>query len=84
MLVLERIDGEGREAGCCAVENGVLRVIGIVEVTLREIQSGSNKSPQFRNILVKGEDQYRSRSQKIANYRSLFLRSRIIRVFRRN
>jgi hypothetical protein len=41
------------------------------------------KSPQFELILAKGEDQDQNKSQKITNYRSLFLRSRIIRVLRR-
>ena len=42
------------------------------------------KSPQFGLILAKGVYQDQGRSQEIANYRSLFLRFRIIRVFRRN
>ena len=41
------------------------------------------KSSQLRLILVKGEDKDQGRSQEIANYRSLFLRSWIIRFFRR-
>jgi len=42
------------------------------------------KSPHFGLVLAKGEDEDSGRSQEIANYRSLFLRSRIIRVFWRN
>jgi len=41
------------------------------------------KSPQFRLSLAKRAGQDHSRSREIANYRSLFLKSRIIRVFRR-
>ena len=39
------------------------------------------KSPQFGLILPKGGDQDRSRSREIANYRSLFLKYRVIMVF---
>jgi len=55
--------------------------IGIFEISLKERHSGSVKSPQFRLILAKGDDQDRCRSHKIANYRSLFLKYRIFRVF---
>ena len=42
------------------------------------------ESPQFGLILAKGLDQDPGRLHKIANYRSLFLRSRIFGVFRGN
>ena len=41
------------------------------------------KSPQFRLILAKEEDLDHDRSRQIANYRSLFLKSRILEDFRR-
>jgi hypothetical protein len=55
---------------------------GIFGDRFREIHSTHEKSPQFRLVLAKGEDQDQARSRKITNYRSLFLRSRIIKVFR--
>ena len=57
--------------------------IGIFEMPIRKIHSFVVKSPQFRLILAKRGDQDRGRSQEIVNYRSLLLRSRIIRVFQR-
>jgi len=62
---------------------GRTRGIGIFGIDAGRDIRVVDKSPQFRLLLANGEDRDHSRSWKIANYRSLFLRSRIIRVFRR-
>jgi hypothetical protein len=57
---------------------------GKIVVSLGQMQSRVIESPQFGLILVKGLDQDPGRSYQIANYGSLFLRSRIFGVFRGN
>jgi hypothetical protein len=57
---------------------------GKIIVHLREVHSGVVKSPQYGLILAKSVDQDPGNSHKIANYRSIFLQSRIFGVFRGN